>query len=441
MPSFGATNSQITRLLQQKKQKMAQLEQCAQKVKGFKIAGISTLGLTAVGVGGNIALASKNKSMERDIDATRTKLDEEQKELDSINAKIDAEHTRQRQAECEKRRNEGYVWQNGSCELKTKSMDMVEDNTTEEKSQPKSGTDVKTDKMPVGSVSVLPSVEIVSEKEIANGIKKVGKESEKATKDQEKKNKECKKNHGDNYWWNGKECVEGQYWDSSVEIGKMPVGSVSVLPSVEIVSEKEIANGIKKVGKESDKAAKQIAKAENITKELAKESQNNIVSSGVYNGVNYGMSRQKTDGMIVGLDDAKKTYEEQRELDWLDSENKKSAISDLLDVDIASDYVAPVINTNIEVEETDVAEPLPAHYGRMLGRSCTRQDIVETNANFIKGYSASASDTISAIYYPTNNYGLECWDGSETVYCLCAATNCKTKKLEDDNGLSICVQN
>ena len=367
MPSFGATNSQITRLLQQKKQKMAQLEQCAQKVKGFKIAGISTLGLTAVGVGGNIALASKNKSMERDIDATRTKLDEEQKELDSINAKIDAEHTRQRQAECEKRRNEGYVWQNGSCELKTKSMDMVEDNTTEEKSQPKSGTDVKTD--------------------------------------------------------------------------KMPVGSVSVLPSVEIVSEKEIANGIKKVGKESDKAAKQIAKAENITKELAKESQNNIVSSGVYNGVNYGMSRQKTDGMIVGLDDAKKTYEEQRELDWLDSENKKSAISDLLDVDIASDYVAPVINTNIEVEETDVAEPLPAHYGRMLGRSCTRQDIVETNANFIKGYSASASDTISAIYYPTNNYGLECWDGSETVYCLCAATNCKTKKLEDDNGLSICVQN
>ena len=40
--SFGATNPQITRLLQQKKQKMAQLEQCAKKVNGFKIAGIST---------------------------------------------------------------------------------------------------------------------------------------------------------------------------------------------------------------------------------------------------------------------------------------------------------------------------------------------------------------------------------------------------------------
>ncbi len=124
MPSFGATNSQITRLLQQKKQKMAQLEQCAQKVKGFKIAGISTLGLTAVGVGGNIALASKNKSLERDIDSTQTQIESEKEKLEKINADIAAEELKQAKAECTAR-GIGWVWKDDNCNQK-----VVENNTT-----------------------------------------------------------------------------------------------------------------------------------------------------------------------------------------------------------------------------------------------------------------------------------------------------------------------
>ena len=124
MPSFGATNSQITRLLQQKKQKMAQLEQCAQKVKGFKIAGISTLGLTAVGVGGNIALASKNKSLERDIDSTQTQIESEKGKLEKIQADIAAEELKQAKAECAAK-GDDWMWQNGGCE-----QIIVENNTT-----------------------------------------------------------------------------------------------------------------------------------------------------------------------------------------------------------------------------------------------------------------------------------------------------------------------
>ena len=124
MPSFGATNSQITRLLQQKKQKMAQLEQCAQKVKGFKIAGISTLGLTAVGVGGNIALASKNKSLDRDIDSTQSQIESEKGKLEKIQADIAAEELKQAKDEC-KARGIGWEWTDDDCKQK-----VVENNTT-----------------------------------------------------------------------------------------------------------------------------------------------------------------------------------------------------------------------------------------------------------------------------------------------------------------------
>ena len=121
MPSFGATNSQITRLLQQKKQKMAQLEQCAQKVKGFKIAGISTLGLTAVGVGGNIALASKNKQLDKEINdvdnGLKAKIGKEQEKLEKIQADIAAEEKKKTEEDVAKKEQEklnncqGDLWE------------------------------------------------------------------------------------------------------------------------------------------------------------------------------------------------------------------------------------------------------------------------------------------------------------------------------------------
>lgn len=54
----------VKALLREKREEYAALEQCAAKVDGFKIAGISTLGLTAAGVAGNVALAKRNKAAE-----------------------------------------------------------------------------------------------------------------------------------------------------------------------------------------------------------------------------------------------------------------------------------------------------------------------------------------------------------------------------------------
>ena len=89
--SFGAKNPQIIKLIRQKQQKVVQLEQCAKKVNGFKIAGISTLGVTAVGIGGNIALASKNKKLDTEINSTKTKIETEKEKLAKKNDEIAAE--------------------------------------------------------------------------------------------------------------------------------------------------------------------------------------------------------------------------------------------------------------------------------------------------------------------------------------------------------------
>ena len=59
--------SQIQRLLNEKQEKMSKLEECDGKRKGFMIAGISTLGLTAVGVGVNVAQASKSNKLSNQI--------------------------------------------------------------------------------------------------------------------------------------------------------------------------------------------------------------------------------------------------------------------------------------------------------------------------------------------------------------------------------------
>lgn len=75
---------QIQSLLDQKAQKVAELEKCDKTRKGFMIAGISTLGLTAVGVGGNIALANKNKKLDAELDSKKTELAGKQNKLISL---------------------------------------------------------------------------------------------------------------------------------------------------------------------------------------------------------------------------------------------------------------------------------------------------------------------------------------------------------------------
>lgn len=65
MPSicFGAS-ARYTQLVREKQRKMVELEKCMGATNGLKIAGLSTLGLTAVGVAGNVAEAQKIKELD-----------------------------------------------------------------------------------------------------------------------------------------------------------------------------------------------------------------------------------------------------------------------------------------------------------------------------------------------------------------------------------------
>jgi hypothetical protein len=86
----------IRQLVEEKNQKLATLEQCTKKVTGFKVAGISTLGLTAVGVAGNIALKNKNKEMDGQIAFAKNELARQQERTK------DSKTLAERQADCEK---------------------------------------------------------------------------------------------------------------------------------------------------------------------------------------------------------------------------------------------------------------------------------------------------------------------------------------------------
>ena len=55
-------DAQIEQLTKQRDERYAELKQCEKKTKGFKIAGITTMTATAVGIVSNIALAEKLKS-------------------------------------------------------------------------------------------------------------------------------------------------------------------------------------------------------------------------------------------------------------------------------------------------------------------------------------------------------------------------------------------
>ena len=83
-----AMSAQVRRLLQEKQEKIAKLEECEGKKQGWMIAGISTIGLTAVGVGVNIAQASKNNRLSDEIEMEKSTLEREQNNLNRINSQI-----------------------------------------------------------------------------------------------------------------------------------------------------------------------------------------------------------------------------------------------------------------------------------------------------------------------------------------------------------------
>ena len=96
---FGSS-ARYTQLVRQKQQKMEQLEKCMGTSKGLQIAGISTLGLTAVGVAGNIAEAKIIKDNEKTIDKQNKTIQEKELaynkkdgEIKKAQEKFNQEHT------------------------------------------------------------------------------------------------------------------------------------------------------------------------------------------------------------------------------------------------------------------------------------------------------------------------------------------------------------
>lgn len=107
-----AEDPRIQELISQKQAKMQRLEKCQGTTKGLKIAGLSMLGITAVGVGVNIGEASKIKQNERAIntkDAEIASLKEEiakKKREEEERKRIEAEEERKRIAQQQSRQNE-----------------------------------------------------------------------------------------------------------------------------------------------------------------------------------------------------------------------------------------------------------------------------------------------------------------------------------------------
>ena len=94
LPSF-AQHPRITQLIAEKQAKMEKLEKCQGTTKNLKIAGISTLGITAVGIGANIAEAVVLKDTKEKVKEAEKKRDEQQKIKDERLAQ-------QKKQECEK---------------------------------------------------------------------------------------------------------------------------------------------------------------------------------------------------------------------------------------------------------------------------------------------------------------------------------------------------
>lgn len=83
---LGAS-ARYTQLVREKQNKMEELEKCMGSTKGLKIAGVSTLGLTAAGVAANIYEAKTIKTNEKTIEKNDKRIKTAQEEVDDLTAK------------------------------------------------------------------------------------------------------------------------------------------------------------------------------------------------------------------------------------------------------------------------------------------------------------------------------------------------------------------
>ena len=94
MESFAVTKT-VDQLIAEKQAKMKKLEKCKGTTKGLKIAGISTLGVTAVGIAGNIAEAvilDQKKTETANVTAANEKLQKDIEKLEKTQKTKEAEN-------------------------------------------------------------------------------------------------------------------------------------------------------------------------------------------------------------------------------------------------------------------------------------------------------------------------------------------------------------
>lgn len=86
--SFGE-NPRIAELTRSKQEKMERLQKCEGTTKALKIAGLSTIGLTAVGVVGNVVESQKIKEYQGQSNALDTQIAQTKKEIEDKKAEIE----------------------------------------------------------------------------------------------------------------------------------------------------------------------------------------------------------------------------------------------------------------------------------------------------------------------------------------------------------------
>jgi len=91
-------DNEIERLTAEKQQRFGELENCASRVSGFRIAGVSLIGLTAVGVGVNIYQSSERNRRDATIDNLEQDVERLRAQRDRENKRTACEQERMRQS-------------------------------------------------------------------------------------------------------------------------------------------------------------------------------------------------------------------------------------------------------------------------------------------------------------------------------------------------------
>ncbi|MCQ2568579.1 MAG: hypothetical protein MJ163_03210 [Alphaproteobacteria bacterium] len=122
---FGA-GARYTQLVREKQRKMQELEKCMGSSNGLKIAGLSTIGLTAAGVAGNVAQAKKLDEYESGIESKQKELEKVNKDIAEKEAEIKKAKEAEEVAAAQKKADEtiyktnclktgGRINKNGTC--------------------------------------------------------------------------------------------------------------------------------------------------------------------------------------------------------------------------------------------------------------------------------------------------------------------------------------